>query len=134
MTDRQPTPEALEAARAIRCGSPPEPLKPWEIVPVALALDDFAATALKDWTGDKPTPCREDASDRCATILSCHLTCQRFAGSAADLSPVASASVKRGYDAAIEMLRRHNRKLYGDAPQYLADWLDADNVRPPEVK
>ncbi len=41
---------------------------------------------------------------------------------------------KEGYEASIKMLRRHNRKLYGDAPQRLADWLDADNVRPPEAK
>jgi|ERR1700675_1891721 len=42
--------------------------------------------------------------------------------------------LKAGYDAAIEKLRRHNRKLYGDAPQHLADWLNADNVRPPEAR
>ncbi len=46
MADREPSKEALEAARAMRCGDyEPQQLKPWEIVPVALALDTFAQQA-----------------------------------------------------------------------------------------
>jgi hypothetical protein len=39
---------------------------------------------LSDWEGDKPTPCRHATNDRCATILACHITCQRFVGTLTD--------------------------------------------------
>jgi hypothetical protein len=107
MTDRrQPTLEALGAAIALRMriAAMREPFDPDAIV--ALALDDFAAACVAQHTAEM-APLHAEAS---------------------------AASVKRGYDMAIEKLRQHNRTLYGDAPQYLADWLNADNVRDDALK
>jgi hypothetical protein len=87
MTD-QPSAEALEAARkAVTPQGLYIGLRGDVIHQVALALDAFAAKQLATWIGDEPTPCRRNRQGNCATILACHLTCQRFAGSADGLVP-----------------------------------------------
>ena len=55
----EPSREALEAARAIRCGEfEPVPLKPWEIVPVALALQQARNEAVLDCAAIAHRHCR----------------------------------------------------------------------------
>lgn len=73
----EPSSEALECARKLVFATLKE---------IAVALDRFAAQArmtaeaeLAEWKGDKPSFCRNNPSDRCATILACHDQCARFA-------------------------------------------------------
>jgi hypothetical protein len=103
MTDRsQPTPEAKGAAIALRLrvAAMREPFDPDLIV--ALAFDDFAATCV---------------ARRTAEMAPLHAEAE-------------AASVKRGYDMAIEKLRERSAQV--DAWGYVSDWLDAN--RPDNAK
>ena len=84
----EPSAEALTFARKLAFAT---------IKEIAYALDAFAAQAvtaaeaeLVEWKGDKPSFCRNNPSDRCATILACHDQCMRFVSEEIVVKPAAN--------------------------------------------